>query len=59
MQGGRIFIYQSKDDPVVNVADARKYKTVLPEAALVLFNKKGHFNEEKFPELVRTIKKLF
>ncbi len=58
-QGGEIFIYQSKDDPLVPFADFGKYKKALPGARAVAFKNKGHFGQERFPELVREIKKLF
>ncbi|MGC9611011.1 MAG: alpha/beta hydrolase [Minisyncoccia bacterium] len=57
-QGGKIFIYQSKDDPVVPFADFGKYKKALPNAYAVAFKNKSHFSQEKFPELVREIKRL-
>jgi len=58
-QGGQIFIYQSNDDPVVPFADFYKYKTALPNATAVMFENRGHFGQEKFPELAKAIKKLF
>jgi len=57
-QGGKIFIYQSKDDPVVLFANFYKFKQALPNAHALAFKKRGHFNQEKFPELARAIKKL-
>lgn len=58
-QGGEIFIYQSEDDHVVPFADFYKYKKVLPNAHAAAFKDKGHFGQERFPELARAIKKLF
>jgi predicted alpha/beta hydrolase family esterase len=58
-QGGEIFIYQSKEDPIVSFADFYKFKKALPNARAVAFKNKGHFNQERFPELARAIKNLF
>lgn len=58
-QGGQIFIHQSKDDQIVPAIDAEKYRKALPDAKLILFKKKGHFGQEKFPELAKEIKRLF
>ncbi len=52
----RIFLYQSKDDTAVAYEDALKYKRDLPEAELVEFENRGHFTQEKFPELIERIK---
>jgi predicted alpha/beta hydrolase family esterase len=57
-QGGRIFLYHSKDDKVVPFAHLGKYKKVLPGAVVRKFKRKGHFNQASFPELVRDIKSL-
>ncbi len=58
-QGGRIFLYHSKNDPVVPFSDLKKYKKDLKTAFARIFKNKGHFKQEKFPELVKDIKKLF
>lgn len=55
-QGGTIFIYHSKDDPVVLFSDAEKYKECISSAELAAFANKGHFLEPHFPELVNSIK---
>jgi predicted alpha/beta hydrolase family esterase len=57
-QGGKIFIYYSKDDKVVPFSDFKKYKKALPEAKTVIFKNRGHFNQTSFPELVKNIKSL-
>ncbi len=51
-----IFIYHSKDDYVVPFHEAEKYKKAFPSATLTVFEDRGHFNQENFPELVNTIK---
>lgn len=55
----RIVIYHSSDDPIVNISHAKTYKKFLSSAKLVLFNDKGHFRQEHFPELINDIKGLF
>lgn len=55
-QCSHIVIMHSQDDSVVPVTDARKYAAALPEARLVLFKDKGHFNQSEFAELLEEIK---
>ena len=57
-QSGELFIFHSKDDPVVPFADFKKYKTALPNAYTMTFEDRGHFNQEEFPELVDEIRKI-
>lgn len=56
-QVGKVFLLHSKDDPCVPFEQALKYKKVLPEAELIIFEDKGHFNDEKFTELTNLIEK--
>jgi hypothetical protein len=58
-QGGKIFIYQSKDDPLVPFVDSEKYKRALPTAETMIFEDKGHFRQTEFPELISNIKKIY
>ncbi len=58
-QGGKIFLYQSKDDTSVPPIECEKYKKALPNARVMMFEDKGHFTQEEFPELVESIKNLF
>ncbi|MEA3453008.1 MAG: alpha/beta fold hydrolase [Patescibacteria group bacterium] len=53
-----IYFYQSEDDPVVPAVDMEKYKKLLPMANFILFEDRGHFGQEEFPEIVETIKSL-
>lgn len=55
----RLFLYQSKDDPVVPFVDLFKYQKDLPEATSRIFEDRGHFNQEQFPEIVEDIKSLW
>ena len=57
-RSGKIFLYQSKDDHVVPFAEVAKYQKALPGATARIFDDRGHFNQESFPELVADIKSL-
>lgn len=57
-QGGKILLYQSSDDPVVNPEDIKQYAKKLPEATLREFSDRGHFNQESLPEIIEDIKGL-
>ena len=57
-QGGKIFIYQSKDDLVVPYIDLEKYRKDLPDAVIRVFKDRGHFNQPEFPELINEIRGL-
>jgi uncharacterized protein len=54
-QAKKIFIFHSTDDKVVPFSDFEIYKENLPNASSISFNNKGHFNIEKFPELIKTV----
>jgi len=55
-QSGKIFIYQSKDDPVVPYTHLKNYKKALPNAIIREFKKRGHFDQPNFPELIKDIR---
>jgi len=57
-KGGKIYLLQSKDDPEVPLEQLEKYKQALPDAKTMVFDDKGHFNQESFPEIIELIKKL-
>ncbi|MDP2788526.1 MAG: hypothetical protein Q8O46_00530 [bacterium] len=50
--------YHSKDDPVVPFAEMEKYKTKLLEAKFSIFEDRGHFGQEEFPEIIKDIQTL-
>lgn len=56
-QSGKIYIIHSHDDPLVPFDHAEKYKKVLPDAKVLIFKNRGHFNTDSFPEIVKLIKK--
>ncbi len=55
----KVFLYQSKDDDIVPLGNIKKYKEKIPNAVEYVFEDRGHFNQESFPELVENIKKDF
>jgi predicted alpha/beta hydrolase family esterase len=57
-QGGVLFFFQSEDDAIVPFADFEKYRQALPEAKVMIFKDRGHFNQSEFPELVKEVKDL-
>lgn len=57
-QNKNIFIYHSKDDPVVPYINFKKYQEAFPQAITRSFEDKGHFKQSEFPELVKDIKSL-
>lgn len=57
-QCGKILIYHSKDDSVVDFGELAKYQKVLQNATVKVFENRGHFTDEAFPELVSDIKDL-
>lgn len=57
-QGGQIFLYHSKDDPVVDFGELAKYQAAIPNAKAHIFEDRQHFNQESFPEIVDAIKSI-
>lgn len=57
-QSSRIIFFHSQDDPVVPFREMKKYQVELPDAEYIVFKKRGHFTQARFPEMVRLIKKL-
>lgn len=56
---GSIFLYYSKDDFVVPVTEADKYKQKLPNATVRILEDRGHFKQEKFLEIVTDLQNTF
>lgn len=53
----RLTLLFSKDDDVVPVAHAQKYRKKLKNASIIIYrSKNGHFKISKFPEIVKMIK---
>lgn len=51
----KIFLYQSKDDTSVAYEDVLKYKRDIPNAELLVFENRGHFTQQDFPELIKNV----
>ena len=51
-----IYIYHSKDDEVVPFSDAEQFMTALSADELVVFEDRGHFLQETFPEIIERIR---
>jgi predicted alpha/beta hydrolase family esterase len=54
-QVDKIFLYHSKDDPVVYFSHVQKFKDHLPKAKVTVFEDRGHFRQAEFPELLENI----
>lgn len=54
-----IYLYFSKDDPIVPFTELDAFKAQLPDAKVVTFEDRGHFKQAEFPELIANIKKSF
>lgn len=57
-QGGRVFLYHSKDDTSCAFADSEKYARALSGVIFRAFEDRGHFKQETFSELVEDIRAL-
>jgi len=53
-----IYLLQSRDDILVLFEEMEKYKKALPKAKTFIFEGRGHFNSETFPEIVELIKEI-
>lgn len=57
LQTDNIYLYHSKDDHVVPISALENFQKSLPSARARVFEDKGHFSVEEFPELVEEILK--
>lgn len=57
-QGGKIVIYHSKDDSVVDFAELAHYQEQLTTIEAKTFEDRGHFNMEDFPEIVEEVRTI-
>lgn len=55
-QCDKIWIWHSKDDPVVPFNHSERLAKELPNANYMIFEDRQHFSQEHFPELIETIK---
>jgi predicted alpha/beta hydrolase family esterase len=54
-QVDNIFLYQSKDDPIVPFSELAVFEKQLPGAKSQIFEDRGHFNQDEFPELITNL----
>ncbi|MDB5195552.1 MAG: hypothetical protein JWO84_736 [Parcubacteria group bacterium] len=54
----KIFLYQSEDDTSVPFSNLASYTQSLPDATVRVFEDRGHFLAEDFPELIKDITTL-
>ena len=53
----KLYLLFSKDDDIVPVSHAKKYKSKLKNAKIIFYKSKdGHFKVSKFPEIIKMIK---
>lgn len=57
-RAGKLFMYQSKDDPIVDYSELEKYQKEMKSATFRVFEDRQHFNQEEFPEIVEDIRNL-
>ncbi|NQV90581.1 alpha/beta hydrolase [Candidatus Uhrbacteria bacterium] len=57
-QAGEIVLFHSTDDTIVPYSNARTYRALAPSARLETFENRGHFNEERFPELEALVRDI-
>lgn len=57
-QCSEIHLFFSKDDFVVPFSEMEKYQKDLPNAKFHIFEDRGHFLQETFPEIVEEIRKI-
>lgn len=57
-QVSKIYLFYSKDDMVVPFVESEAYKKQLPDAEVVVFEDRGHFNQLEFPEIIKLIKSI-
>jgi uncharacterized protein len=58
LQTDKVFLYHSKDDPVVPFSALEQYEKLIPNATAKVFEDRKHINQEEFPELLSDIKSL-
>ena len=56
MQAKNIYLYQSKDDPVVPFSSLQNFQKAFPNARTRIFEDRKHINTEDFPELLEDLR---
>ncbi len=55
LQTENIYLYHSKDDPLVPFSALEQFLVALPQSRVRIFKDRRHFYQEEFPELVEDI----
>jgi len=55
----KLYFFHSKNDAVVPFSDFKKFKAIFPDASFFIFNNRGHFNGDSFPELLEALLESF
>lgn len=58
LQTENIYLYHSKDDPVVPFSALEQYQKVLPNAVARVLVDRQHINQEEFPELLEDLRHI-
>ncbi len=53
-----IYLFHSKDDPVVSFSELAKFRADLPQAIVHIFEDRGHFIDETFPEMLEILQQI-
>jgi len=56
--GDKVYLYHSKDDPIVPFSHLTQYQKQLPMAKVRILENMGHFRVEEIPELIEDIKNI-
>lgn len=57
-QAGQMILFHSQDDAIVTYANVEDYQRAFPDARLISFEHRGHFNEERFIEIEEVIRSM-
>lgn len=57
-RAGKVFLYQSTDDPEVPFTALETFQSLLPNAEVSVFSDRGHIMQPEFPELIEDIKSV-
>jgi len=52
-----IHLFYSQDDPIIDYASLAAYQEDIPTATAHIFNNRGHFLDETFPEILELLQK--
>ncbi|MGB4762377.1 MAG: alpha/beta hydrolase [Candidatus Saccharimonas sp.] len=57
-QAGKLVFFNGHDDPIISLADLKKYQDQLPSAEFTILPASDHFVRKDFPELVSLLKNI-